>query len=87
MYGNSLMSSSLSLGKIVSGLSKTLNIANQVIPIYKKAKPLISNFGSTMKLLKTFQNNTDTIKKEKIIEVKEIKEIKQPISNTPKFFI
>ena len=84
MYGNSLMSSSLSLGKIVSGLSKTLNIANQVIPIYKKAKPLISNFGSTMKLLKTFQNNTDTNKKEKIIEVKEIK---QPISNTPKFFI
>ena len=91
MYGNSIISNSLSLGKIITGISKTLNIANQVIPIYKQAKPLISNFGSTMKLLKTFQNSSnnktkkETIKTANIIE--EPQQEKNTIVNQPKFFI
>ena len=91
MYGNSIISNSLSLSKIITGISKTLNIANQVIPIYKQAKPLISNFGSTMKLLKTFQNSSnnktkkETIKTANIIE--EPQQEKNTIVNQPKFFI
>ena len=91
MYGNPIISNSLSLSKIITGISKTLNIANQVIPIYKQAKPLISNFGSTMKLLKTFQNSSnnetkkETIKTANIIE--EPQQEKNTIVNQPKFFI
>lgn len=36
------MNNNLSLIKIISGLSRTLKIANQVIPLYKQAKPLIT---------------------------------------------
>ena len=36
MFGNPY-GTGLSFTKVLSGLSKTLNIANQVIPIYKEA--------------------------------------------------
>ena len=35
------MNNNLSLTKIISGLSKTLNIANQMIPLYKQVKPIL----------------------------------------------
>lgn len=35
------MNNNLSLTKIINGLSKTLNIANQMIPLYKQVKPII----------------------------------------------
>ena len=33
----------LTFGKIIGGISKTLNIVNQAIPLYKQVRPLISN--------------------------------------------
>lgn len=50
------MNNGSSLLKVVNGLSKTLNIANQMIPLYKQVKPIISNsnkFISGIKSLNT----------------------------------
>ena len=51
---------SLSLGRILSGISKTINVANQVIPLYQQAKPMISNARSALSLLKTMNTPTTT---------------------------
>lgn len=62
MFGNSAPSG-LSFTKILSGISKTLNVANQVIPLYQQAKPMINNAKTIMSALKDFttksKNNTD----------------------------
>lgn len=48
------MNNNLSLIKIIGGISKTLNVANQIIPIYKQVKPIITN---SSKYLSQFQNS------------------------------
>lgn len=79
------MNNGLSLIKIISGLSKTLNIAREVIPIYKQVKPIISNSGKLLSGLNNFSlnkqkndnnnnNNTSTT------------ELKQITNNNPVFF-
>lgn len=53
------MNNPLSLAKIISGLSKTLTIANKLIPLYKEVKPYINktnNFISNLN--KSKQSNT-----------------------------
>lgn len=60
MFGNTPLSSPLSLSKIVGGLSKTLGIANQIIPIYKEARPMIQNARNALNLVKEFSNSTTT---------------------------
>lgn len=47
-------SSGLSLVKIISGISKSLNIAREVIPIYQQAKPMITNAKKAFGVLKDF---------------------------------
>lgn len=42
----------LTLTKVLGGIGKTLNVANQIIPIYMQAKPLISNAKSTFSVAK-----------------------------------
>ena len=42
------MNNGLSLLKIINGLSKTLTIAKEVIPLYKQVKPIISNSGKLL---------------------------------------
>ena len=91
MYGTPLLSNSLSFGKILGGLSKTLSIANQVIPLYQQAKPIIGNLGSTMSVLKSFalSSGKETNKVQK--STAKIKEIDQTqtisIANPPTFFM
>ena len=48
------MSNNISLLKIINGLSKTINIANQMLPLYNQIKPIITN-GS--KMLSNINNN------------------------------
>lgn len=83
MYGTN----SLSLSKILSGLSKGLGIVNQAIPIYKEVKPMVSNARkilSVVKEIKKPSNNT------KIIDIEPKKVVTNNItphnSNTPVFF-
>lgn len=52
MFNATGLTKGLSFPKIIGGISKTLQIANQVIPLYQKAKPIISNARSIMGVLK-----------------------------------
>lgn len=58
MFGPRLGASSFSFGKLLGGLSKTLGVVNQVIPIYKEAKPIIQNAKTAFGILKEFGSST-----------------------------
>ena len=66
------MSNNISLLKIINGLSKTINIANQMLPLYNQIKPIITS-GS--KMLSNINNSTkietpkQITKKETLVEV------------------
>lgn len=61
MFGTNVVRSGLSLGKVLSGISKGLTIANQVIPIYEQAKPMISNARKFMGAMKEFTKATNEV--------------------------
>lgn len=50
----------LSFVKIIGGLSKTLQVANQIIPLYQKAKPAIQNARSMLGILKEMKKPDGT---------------------------
>ena len=50
-------SSGITLTKIISGLSKSLSIAQQVIPLYEKSKPMITNARNAFSILKHINFN------------------------------
>ena len=66
------MSNNISLLKIINGLSKTIIIANQMLPLYNQIKPIITS-GS--KMLSNINNSTkietpkQITKKETLVEV------------------
>ncbi len=79
--------STLTLGKILIGISKTLGIANQVIPLYQQTKPLVKNARSAYNLIKT-NNKVSNSKANFIKEDRQI--IEKTISNSsnsPQFFL
>ena len=58
--------SSLSLSKIISGASKSINIIKEVMPIYQKVLPVASNVKNI--LIKNLnKNDTKLSSKEKTI--------------------
>ena len=48
----------LTLPRVFGGLSKTLSFVNQMIPLYKEAKPMINNARNTINLIKEMSNTT-----------------------------
>ena len=68
-----------SLTNMLGGISKTLGVVNQIIPIYKEAKPMINNARSALSLIKEFGNTTTN----KVISntQKNIAPIKEKINN------
>ena len=56
MFGQNTIGSGLTFSKIITGISKGLNIANQMIPLYQQAKPMISNAKKVMSIIKEFKN-------------------------------
>jgi len=72
------MNNGISLVKIISGLSKTLGIVNEFLPLYKKIKPTINKsisfINSVSDNIKRIDKNDDAIKKD-------------IITNSPTFFI
>ena len=90
MFGNPY-GRGLSFTKILSGISKTLNVANQVIPLYKEAKPMINNAKTILGVLKELNpSNSKTEKKSNYSSTKEKKDtaiIKTVPNNNPKFFL
>ena len=63
-----MFTSGLSLTKILGGISKSLTIAEQIIPIYQKISPSISNLRNIVSNFKINNNiNNNTVKKIKTI--------------------
>lgn len=88
MYGN-LPTTGLTIGKVFSGISKSLNVINQLIPIYREVKPVIGNAKNILSVLKDV--NTSSINKESsttsIDTKKDISNIENISNNNPVFFI
>lgn len=81
----------MTLGKVLSGISKTLGVANQVIPLFQQTKPLIKNVRTAYGL---FKNNNKSILNEpkamKNTVVNNHKPKEKTITysnNSPQFFI
>ena len=55
MFGTNIARSSLSLTKVLSGISKGLGIVNQAIPIYKEIKPMMSNAKKVLEIAKELE--------------------------------
>ena len=87
MFGSNVVNSGLSFGKVLNGISKTLSIANQVIPLYQQAKPMINNAKTILSVLKGIKDTNAPAKINNITTKKE-PENKSIIenTNTPIFF-
>ena len=88
MFPGRNLSTLFNIPRIINSLNNTLNVAKQIIPIYKEAKPMVNNIRTTFNKLKNITNNN-------VIEhahenAKDIKEkintIKSVNSNNPVFF-
>lgn len=53
------MNNGLSMLSILNGLSRTLNIAHQLIPLYKQVKPIINNSSKILSNIKGLNFNTN----------------------------
>lgn len=62
----------ISVGEILTGTQKTLNIINQAIPVINQAKPLFNNVKTLFKIANAINTND----KNKTNETKEKEEIK-----------
>ncbi len=90
-----ILKTSLNLPKVINGVSKTLSVANQLIPLYVKAKPLINNAKSTFNVAKEILSTTNTNNHELPSKVNQTKEkrsvntVTPPTKNTnnPVFFL
>ena len=88
MFNSIGITKGLSFVKILGGLSKTLQIANQVIPLYQKARPVLANAKNMLGVLKEINKpNANTIKNEtqtsSSIEIK----TNEKTQTAPKFFL
>ena len=76
------------LNNLLSGISKSLSIADNIIPIYKDTYPLIKkgkdllNKNNNLQI-KSKENDNDIIKNSNIKESSQ----KKNLSSNPKFFI
>lgn len=62
MFNAPGLTKALTFPKIIGGISKTLQIANQIIPLYQRAKPMIANAKSIIGVMKSMGKNvTKTI--------------------------
>lgn len=89
MYGTNIIGSGLTFGKVLSGISKGLSIANQVIPLYQQAKPMIENARKVMEVVREFKAAPETASKTTIeAQAKPVSEYTkktfQPTSESPK---
>ena len=74
----------LDIPKIIGGLSKTLNVVNQALPLYEQFKPILSNVKDLSKIINIINSpdkNSDNKIKDKKIEIKKVSN-----NNLPTFF-
>ncbi len=77
----------LNLTSMIGRINRTLNFANQVIPLYVKAKPMIKNAKDAFKVAKVFMEKPKQTKNE-VKNEQPIKKVEPIIStNKPVFFL
>ena len=84
MFSN-VISSGITLAKVLSGLSKSINIAKEVIPLYESVKPMIRGAKNLPKILNTLNKGSkenETNKKFYTIKTT----IESSLINNPTFF-
>ena len=84
MFSN-VISSGITLAKVLSGLSKSINIAKEVIPLYESVKPMIRGAKNLPKILNTLNKGSkenETNKKFSTINTT----IESSLINNPTFF-
>ena len=84
MFSN-VISSGITLAKVLSGLSKSINIAKEVIPLYESVKPMIRGAKNLPKILNTLNKGSkenETNKKFSTIKTN----IESSLINNPTFF-
>lgn len=84
MFSN-VISSGITLAKLLSGLSKSINIAKEVIPLYESVKPMIRGAKNLPKILNTLNKSSkenETNKKYSTIKTT----IESSLINNPTFF-
>ena len=84
MFSN-VISSGITLAKVLSGLSKSINIAKEVIPLYESVKPMIRGAKNLPKILNTLNKaskENETNKKYSTIKTT----IESSLINNPTFF-
>lgn len=89
MFGPNMVQNGLTLTRVLGGISRTLSIANQIIPIYEQAKPMIGNARKMMNVLREFTaSNNETPKPKQTIDVTPEKKntTNSILSNSPQFF-
>lgn len=93
MFGTNTIGNTLSLTRVLGGISKGLSIANQVIPLYQQAKPMIQNARKVMSVLREFNKpntNSQNVNNKTTINISDTKEKTEPIKvqsgSTPVFF-
>lgn len=86
--------SAFSFGKVLTGISRTLGVANQVIPLYQQTKPLFKNARSAYNVIKDINKNPRSKVKPNPIQkntpkqsVPALKEKAIITNNSPQFFI
>lgn len=84
MFSN-VISSGITLAKVLSGLSKSINIVKEVIPLYESVKPMIRGAKNLPKILNTLNKSSkenETNKKYSTIKTT----IESSLINNPTFF-
>ena len=86
MFSN-VISSGITLAKVLSGLSKTINIAKEVIPLYESVKPMIRGAKNLPKILNTLNKGSKENESTKVVNSSTIKTtIESSLINNPTFF-
>ena len=88
MFPGRNLTNLLNIPRIINSLNNTLDVTKRIIPIYKEAKPMISNIRDSFNKLKKYaNNNVIELAHENIKGVKEkINTIKSVDYNNPVFF-
>ena len=91
MYNGLGLTKGFSFVKILGGLSKTLQVANQIIPLYQKAKPAIHNARNMLNIIKEIKKPDTTLKNESPKQITNTsftsKVTKEKTSDAPTFFL
>ena len=77
----------LTLTNMISRINRTLNFANQVIPLYMKAKPMVKNAKDAFKVVKVFMEKPKETTKVVKTNEKPLKKVETIVpTNKPVFF-